>query len=646
MFGIVLSLVSHSLAADIPSDTPFDPQQSSTLEIIWPQDLATKFDKAQIPETPALFGSIPFGEARVITGVVHYAHSAGNPYACNAFSDAEIAEIPTGFQDVIFLVDRGGCHFAKKVRNVKNAGGAGAIVTNNKEETHLFYMADDNSGDDINIPSVFISKADGVTIKNAIRDSKGADLNNTQNIVTLKLTWGLPLTDSRVKVDFFTTAVNNDRGQQASFKKNFAAVAEVLGDNLVLQPHYTFVDGRGPPYYFYSTDKTKRNHNQQCTNQGRYCNLDPSPDNSFADEFTGAQVVQEHLRQLCLWMHLDEEGLSFSPWWDYMVKFDTQCNQAPFDWSGNCSYAVMDDIEPGLSTKVKSRVEASGGSDEDSEGNSVIDASLLAIEDWNVFSFGPTIFLNWYKSYDSGLQCPSANKEFDRRDCSLLVAICNGFLDPPDICTANSACPIGVKQDDCGRCGGECFGCAEDECGICMPMDSPRWNVACAPRTNRPTNQPTSAPKSVPPKSVPAPSSSSPQPKPPQSSIPKTEPSKVITTTDQQKLSSDKATNSPSQRAASVTKPPADAANTSIPVYGVVLILIAVVGLLACAVFVYLRRREAYMRNDIDSLLKQYMPMENEGVAAGTSRPANVPDDVAIHTETNDDDAIKVALTS
>src|SRR5207247_10937237 len=64
----------------------------------------------------------------------------------------------------IALIDRGNCAFNVKVQNAQAAGAIGAIVANNVPgDSGLIAMP--GSGITITIPSVFISQADGNTIK-------------------------------------------------------------------------------------------------------------------------------------------------------------------------------------------------------------------------------------------------------------------------------------------------------------------------------------------------------------------------------------------------------------------------------------------------------------------------------------------------
>jgi hypothetical protein len=64
----------------------------------------------------------------------------------------------------IVLADRGTCNFTVKVKNAQNAGAVGAIIANNTSD-FIFTMG--GSDPSITIPSVFIGRTDGATLKAA-----------------------------------------------------------------------------------------------------------------------------------------------------------------------------------------------------------------------------------------------------------------------------------------------------------------------------------------------------------------------------------------------------------------------------------------------------------------------------------------------
>ncbi|HPC83072.1 MAG TPA: S8 family serine peptidase [Thermoanaerobaculaceae bacterium] len=116
-------------------------------------------------ETPqALAGEVPstsaqFGPAPPLQGVSGAVVASAPLDACGPLSNpAEVA-------GRIALIDRGSCNFTVKVKNAQLAGAVAAIVANNTGGPLIVMAGDDAS---ITIPSVFISQADGVTLRGGL----------------------------------------------------------------------------------------------------------------------------------------------------------------------------------------------------------------------------------------------------------------------------------------------------------------------------------------------------------------------------------------------------------------------------------------------------------------------------------------------
>jgi len=60
--------------------------------------------------------------------------------------------------------------------------------------------------------------------------------------------------------------------------------------------------------------------------------------------------------------------------------------------------------------------------------------------------------------------------------------------------------------------------------------------------------------------------------------------------------------------------------STGLPAYGVVLIVLVGVGLTGLGVYIYMKRQQSQMKNDIDALLKQYLPLDAANSLAHPSR--------------------------
>lgn len=73
---------------------------------------------------------------------------------------------PDGILSPIVLVERGGCHFVTKVRNVEKAGGSLAVIIDDQEDIPVHtIMSDDGTGGGIRIPSMMIGRKDGKELK-------------------------------------------------------------------------------------------------------------------------------------------------------------------------------------------------------------------------------------------------------------------------------------------------------------------------------------------------------------------------------------------------------------------------------------------------------------------------------------------------
>jgi hypothetical protein len=116
-----------------------------------------------------------FGPALNTTGVT------GNVVLVNdgvgTFTDACTALTAGSLSGKIALIDRGNCDFTVKVKNAQNAGATAAIVANN-QATGIFVMGGTDAT--IAIGSVFISQADGATLRSVTGVSATVKLADVQ----------------------------------------------------------------------------------------------------------------------------------------------------------------------------------------------------------------------------------------------------------------------------------------------------------------------------------------------------------------------------------------------------------------------------------------------------------------------------------
>lgn len=171
-------------------------------------------------------------------------------------------------------------------------------------------MADDGSGADISIPSMLIYKNDGDLFKKTL-------MANTH--MQVELTWSLPSPDDRVEYDIWTTptdVVSKD------FLESFKRISISLDHRAYFTPHMYIYDGArsGCIGQMGSNNACE----SLCTNHGRYCATDP--DGDLDSGVSGADVVHESLRRLCIWEHYGRKNGIGVHWWIYVAEFSFNCD--------------------------------------------------------------------------------------------------------------------------------------------------------------------------------------------------------------------------------------------------------------------------------------------------------------------------------
>jgi len=339
----------------------------------------------------------------------------------------------------ILMVDRGQCTFVQKVRNAQRSGAAGVIIADNvclcndadcvsvnpdaTCQTAEPIMADDGSGSDITIPAFLMFKHDADMLKDKLQEN---------TVVQIEMTWALPSPDDRVEYDLWTVP---SEVVSRNFFKSFKPVAKALGDRAYFTPHMYIYDGirsgcQGP-------NGINQCYNL-CTNNGRYCATDP--DNDLDRGISGADVVSEALRRICIWKYYgDSDGVGVQ-WWDYINHFMELCDSPDY-------FANKDCIEDAMKkAKVDSRVvdscmRDSGGLEKD-QPNAFLETELESATRRGVVII-PTAFVNTAALRGS----LSLNNVF--------TAICAGYLagTEPDICNRCMHC---ASKESCINTGGNC----------------------------------------------------------------------------------------------------------------------------------------------------------------------------------------------
>jgi len=331
----------------------------------------------------------------------------------------------------ILMADRGGCSFVQKARNAQHAGAAAFIIADNLclcsdvaclnstgitdgfvqcENTEPI-MADDGSGGDISISTFLMFKTDADKIKTELKDR--------DNIVQLEMSWALPHPDNKVEYELWTVPSEE---VSKPFQKEWKNVAQKLGANSRFTPHQFIYDGVRTRCH--GADGRNLCFNL-CTNNGRYCATDP--DNDLENGITGAEVVNESLRRICVWKYYGQEDGLGEKYWDYITEFLKRCDSDDFFANKDCVNDVYKNAKID-GKRIDSCMEDSGGVTND-QVNTLLEREIDAADRRGVVVL-PTMFVNTAPLRGS----LSTNIVFN--------AVCAGFHEGtlPEICSKCSGC--------------------------------------------------------------------------------------------------------------------------------------------------------------------------------------------------------------
>jgi hypothetical protein len=339
----------------------------------------------------------------------------------------------------ILMVDRGGCTFVQKVRNAQRTGAAGVLIADNTclcidmecmsntdmrtcENTEPI-VADDGSGSDISIPSFLMFKRDADSVKNELKANRP---------VQIEMAWSLPNTDDRVEYNLWTTPADTFT---LDFFDRFAPLAAALKEHAYFTPHMYIHNGFKMNCQSAATGEDFCY--SLCTNNGRYCATDP--DNDLDKGISGADVVTESLRRLCIWeLYGVSDGIGM-PWWDYVREFNIRCRDTDYFNDDDCIKDVYKHAKVD-GQKVKECM-SKDGTTSDNKVITKLAGEITAQEQRGVVVI-PTAFVNTVAIRGS----LSASTVFS--------AICAGYSagTAPDICKKCGSCPDAPACAEDGYC--------------------------------------------------------------------------------------------------------------------------------------------------------------------------------------------------
>lgn len=286
-------------------------------------------------------------------------------------------------------------------------------------------MADDGSGGDVSIPSFLLFKTDADKIK--------AELMADQP-VQVEMTWSLPSPDDHVEYDVWS--VPSDQASK-DFFMTFKKLALALSDRASFTPHMYIYDGLRAGCQGVNGENQCLN---LCTNNGRYCALDPEDDLDVG--ISGADVVTESLRRLCIWNYYGVDDGIGEKWWDYVMEFNERCaDDADYFTSKDCIEDVYRHarIE---GDKIERCMEDSGGL-VGNKNNNKLDLEIASQAARGVVML-PTAFVNTIALRGR----LTSNNVF--------AAVCAGYSEgtKPVICSVCGSCPEAAACVENGFCSG------------------------------------------------------------------------------------------------------------------------------------------------------------------------------------------------
>mmetsp|Transcript_18486 Transcript_18486/g.40002 ORF Transcript_18486/g.40002 Transcript_18486/m.40002 type:complete len:522 (+) Transcript_18486:153-1718(+) len=423
-----------------PVDAPIGIVTSSKLQIHVPKSLTKE---GGYEHREALFGIPPYGGSL----------AQNMYYAADTICDFDKIDNHAGFpirakdddgnmlpwqSPYVLMVDRGGCTFVQKARNAQRVGAAGMIIADNSclcsakqctsdpghqcEEREPI-MADDGSGSDISIPSFLMFKQDADGVKAEVM---------ANHPVRIEMTWSLPNPDDRVEYELWTTptdVISRD------FQKEFKEASVSLGKRAYFTPQMYIYNGKLSGCQGINGENDCYN---LCTNNGRYCATDP--DNDLDRGISGADVVMESLRRICIWNQYGQEDGVGEPWWDYVSEFIFRCNTEEFFSSKQCIADAMKRANVD-EKKIDQCMSDSGGLEGDVD-NILMEGQLLAKDKSGVVIL-PAMYVNRV-SIRGSLELEVVFK-----------AICAGYASgtTPEVCTMCSSCSDQKQCITNGFCG-------------------------------------------------------------------------------------------------------------------------------------------------------------------------------------------------
>ena len=314
--------------------------EKASLQVLDPPSLRGAYDTA-IGD----FGVPKYG-AKLVGEVVR---DASNAKACDLFKDPAPKAKGVG-HSTIFLVDRGDCFFLEKAWHAQLAGANAVLVVDNVDED-LVTMANPTAGQGgaaaaelesrIDVPSALVQKTLGEALKKTIQENPTLPV-----IVTLDWSASIANPDAKVEWELWTTS-NQVCGAPCDRSMRFVNEMKETAQKLEKSNSTSFT----PHFLSWSCADTadpELSCPNMCVNKGRYCAPDPVEglaDSSTVDlvrkhGYTGSDVVEENVRQLCMFKELQDKN-DAAGWWTYAARHAAECSMTTGSFDRPCAEGIM-----------------------------------------------------------------------------------------------------------------------------------------------------------------------------------------------------------------------------------------------------------------------------------------------------------------
>ncbi|KAF5831677.1 hypothetical protein DUNSADRAFT_12731 [Dunaliella salina] len=249
-----------------------------------------------------------------------------------------IPKVPGQFS--IMLVDRGPadadppCWLISKAYNAQLAGADAVLIANDRDGPMVTAVVPEEEDtmqllDRLTISAALISKSDGDRLKSLYKSNEH---------VSVKISWANIIPQSsKVHMELWTNS-NDECGTLCDEQRDFihsmkpVAIALQQAGVLEFEPHYLL--WTCPPGYEDSTEcKTS------CILGGQYCA--PDPDGSLAEGYSGKDVLDFNIRQLCFARLSAKDGQPWL-WWDYAESLFINCPTKQGKFTPECAREAFD----------------------------------------------------------------------------------------------------------------------------------------------------------------------------------------------------------------------------------------------------------------------------------------------------------------